>query len=346
MVLVRDGAAAALRHVNASADAAALDGVALFGAQDAGSTVFFDVHFTLAWSERDDDGWSQLVEEWAASGNDAIVTFASTLFTDKLRAGTDIFNITENAEGDFKGDDDDDTVSCPAESCFGTSCDDWAATDAYTCAQLEVQYGCFCTGCDCKDSNATTTALFRPHRVRPATSPDRKVAPSPRLRGAAADAPARESPPLRTGGGGGDYRGRLGDRRGGSSHARAPRMLKRPRPRAAASSRSFENHGDGSGGGEAAEDTTATTGAATSGPRGREARLARLIDAAAAAEAAASSTRSPRFPRAARSPRPRRRAAEAHDDAGHAAKPMIDRREPFVQPIPPVLELVTITLAT
>jgi len=36
-----------------------------------------------------------------------------------------------------------------AETCFGASCDQWDGGAWGTCADLETNYGCDCTGCAC-----------------------------------------------------------------------------------------------------------------------------------------------------------------------------------------------------
>ena len=36
-----------------------------------------------------------------------------------------------------------------AETCFGASCDHWDGGAWGTCADLETNYGCDCTGCAC-----------------------------------------------------------------------------------------------------------------------------------------------------------------------------------------------------
>ena len=36
------------------------------------------------------------------------------------------------------------------KSCQKFSCDYWGSEEAYTCSQLEAEYGCDCSGCDCK----------------------------------------------------------------------------------------------------------------------------------------------------------------------------------------------------
>ena len=48
----------------------------------------------------------------------------------------------------YSYEDQDDTVCCESEGCYGSTCDFWAWT-GYTCATLESTYGCACDGCAC-----------------------------------------------------------------------------------------------------------------------------------------------------------------------------------------------------
>merc|ERR1712151_1175838 len=36
------------------------------------------------------------------------------------------------------------------KTCQDQSCDYWGSEESYTCSQLEKEYGCDCSGCDCK----------------------------------------------------------------------------------------------------------------------------------------------------------------------------------------------------
>ena len=43
-----------------------------------------------------------------------------------------------------------------AETCFGASCDHWDGGAWGTCADLETNYGCDCSGCACDGAHATS----------------------------------------------------------------------------------------------------------------------------------------------------------------------------------------------
>ena len=43
-----------------------------------------------------------------------------------------------------------------AATCFGASCDQWDGGVWGTCAELETNYGCDCSGCACDGAHATS----------------------------------------------------------------------------------------------------------------------------------------------------------------------------------------------
>ena len=51
-------------------------------------------------------------------------------------------------------DEDDGDGSCPS-TCYGETCDYWAAEDGDSCAVTEWKYGCDCSGCTCLLDDAT-----------------------------------------------------------------------------------------------------------------------------------------------------------------------------------------------